>query len=319
MPTLAKARLRHHHHNMPNSRPPPAAQDQDWIVNEFARLVAARIGEPGQDRFLALLRDELKKTVQEEVQRGVQRSDPQHAELLLRMDKLEAAQLKLWNARKEMAVIPRPEPDAIATAEPEHIVYEAASPWRRFLLPSIFVLGLLCGLLGSSIFRGKPEAGANLSNTAPLQTQMPSAAPPQASLPPSETSRPMVAPGAAFPLTSPEQDKLKADFLRMKLEANAGRTLGCSTTMGDCLKIYNIEFERLEQVGKNIERLPDANIRNALTFLSIQALARAKLIPSMPLDGKPSARTEQLILDTGCSQRLNTQWNCLLDKSLGLR
>jgi hypothetical protein len=316
---LAKARPQHHHPRMPNSRESQERNDQDWIVNEFARLVAARIGEPGQDRFLALLRDELKKTVQEEVQRGAERSDPQHAELLVRMDKLEAAQQKLWNARKEMAVATRPEPDAIATAEPEHIVYEAASPWRRFLLPTIFVLGLLCGLLGSYIFRGKPEAGANVSNTAPLQTQIPSAAPPQANLPPSETSRPMVAPGAAFPLASPDEDKLKADFLRMKLEPNAGRTLGCSTTMGDCLKIYNIEFERLEQVGKNIERLPDATTRNALTFLAVQALARAKLVPGMKLDGKPSASNEQQILDTGCSQRLNTQWSCLLDKSLGLR
>jgi hypothetical protein len=272
----------------------PNNPQQDWLVNEFARLVAQRIGEPGQERFLALLRDELTKTVQEEVQRGVQRSEPRHAELLARMDKLESAQQKLWAARKEFAQAPRPEPQAIATAEPEHVIYAAASPWRKLLMPTIFLLGLMLGALATHFWPRKAS----------------SVTPPQANLPVSEASR--LSAGA-------EADKLKANFLKAKLEPNAGRALGCSTTIGDCLKIYNIDVEPLEHVGKSIEHLPDANLRAVLLALSIQALAHAKLVPDMKLDGKVSARAEQQLLDTGCSRKMDTQWSCLLDKSLGLR
>jgi hypothetical protein len=294
---LAKARQRHHHYCMSNTT------QQDWLVNEFARLVAERIGEPGQERFLALLRDELKKTVQEEVHLGAQRIEPRHAELLARMDRLEAAQQKLWQARKEFAQAPRPEPQAIATAEAEHLVYEAASPWRKLLMPTVFLLGLLVGALAAYAWFGKPS----------------SAALPRASLPGIQSIAQVQSPAFAVPLPTAEADKLRLDFLKIKLEANAGRALGCSTTVGDCLKIYNIRVDQMELVGKSIESLTDINSRTALQALSIQALARAKLIPDMRVDGKPSARAEQQILDTGCSRRIDTQWSCLLDKSLGLR
>lgn len=63
----------------------------DWLVNEFARLVAAHFEEQGNGQFAVALREDLKKTVQTEIQRCQQNHQVWQEGIASTLGRLETA------------------------------------------------------------------------------------------------------------------------------------------------------------------------------------------------------------------------------------